>query len=57
VAGGSNVPLQGTDKPTKQAVVLVTIAFQISTIFSGIFTEISRKGVSISKFTKILAND
>ena len=51
------MPLQGTDKPTKQAVVLVTIAFQISTIFSGIFTEISRKGVSISKFTKILAND
>ena len=48
-AGCSNVPLQGTYKPTKQAVVLVTIAFQISTIFSGVFTKISKKGISISK--------
>lgn len=51
------MPLQGTDKPIKQRVALITIAFQISTIFSSVFTKISRKGILISKFIEILAND
>ena len=55
--GYSNVPYLVADKPIKQAVVeLGTIAFQISTIFSSFFREISRKGILISKLGKNPAN-
>ena len=52
----SNVPYLVAGKPIKQAIELGTIAFQISTIFSSFFREISRKGILISKLGKNPAN-
>ena len=54
--GYSNVPYLVAGKPIKQAIELGTIAFQISTIFSSFFREISRKGILISKLGKNPAN-
>ena len=52
----SNVPYLVAGKPIKQAIELGTIAFQISTIFSSFFREISREGILISKLGKNPAN-